>query len=70
MRAQALRVETRAVECGNGGGQRRIVGGERDPALIEDIPFDQMGERAPWPWRGVAIGLYTNWMAGVPDRSE
>jgi homoserine O-succinyltransferase/O-acetyltransferase len=50
--------------------QCRIVGGERDPALIEGIPFDEMGERAPWPWRGVAIGLYTNWMAGVPDRSE
>ena len=50
--------------------QCRMVGGERDPALIEAIPFDQMGERAPWPWRGVAIGLYTNWMAGVPDRSE
>ena len=50
--------------------QCRMVGGERDPALIEEIPFDQMGERAPWPWRGVAIGLYTNWMAGVPDRSE
>jgi homoserine O-succinyltransferase len=50
--------------------QRRMAAGERAPALIESIPFDRMGERAPWPWRGVAIGLYTNWMAGVPNRSE
>jgi homoserine O-succinyltransferase/O-acetyltransferase len=50
--------------------QRRMAAGERAPALIESIPFDRMGERAPWPWRGVAIGLYANWMTGVPIRSE
>jgi len=48
----------------------RIVGGERDPALVESFPFEEMGARADWPWRDTAIGLYTNWMAGVTTRSR
>ncbi len=46
----------------------RIVG-ERDPSLVESFPFDEVGERAEWPWRAAAVGLYTNWMAGVTKRS-
>ena len=48
----------------------RIVGGERDPALVESYPFDEVGARADlavagrWPPR-----LYANWMAGVTKRS-
>jgi homoserine O-succinyltransferase/O-acetyltransferase len=49
---------------------RRVTGGERDPALVEAFPFDQAGGRAPWPWRTMAIGLYENWLAGVPKRSD
>ena len=49
---------------------RRIVGGEREPALVDSFPFGEMGERAGWPWREAAVQLYTNWMAGVTDRTE
>jgi homoserine O-succinyltransferase len=45
--------------------RRVATGGERDPALLEAFPFDELGERAGWPWRDVAVRLYTNWMAGV-----
>jgi homoserine O-succinyltransferase len=50
--------------------QRRVTGDERDPALVETFPFDQAGDRAPWPWRTMAVGLYENWLAGVPKRSD
>jgi homoserine O-succinyltransferase/O-acetyltransferase len=49
---------------------RRVTGGERDPALVEAFGFDQAGGRAPWPWRTMAVGLYQNWLAGVPKRSD
>ena len=48
----------------------RIVGGEREPALFEAFPFDELGTRAEWPWRDTAIRLYANWMAGVKPRPE
>jgi len=48
---------------------RRITGGERDPAIVDSFPFDQVGARAPWPWRAAARRLYANWLAGVPKRS-
>jgi homoserine O-succinyltransferase len=48
----------------------RVVGGERDPALVDAYPFDDVGERAPWSWRDAATQLYANWLAGVPERSE
>jgi homoserine O-succinyltransferase len=50
--------------------QRRVTGGERDPALLDAFDFDRAGARAPWPWRTMAISLYENWLAGVPKRSE
>jgi homoserine O-succinyltransferase/O-acetyltransferase len=49
---------------------QRVVGGDRDPALVASYPFDQVGARATWPWRGTATGLYANWLAGVPKRSD
>lgn len=49
---------------------QRVTGGERDPALVEAFGFDQAGARAPWPWRPMAVGLYENWLAGVPKRSD
>jgi homoserine O-succinyltransferase/O-acetyltransferase len=49
---------------------RRVVGGERDPALVEAFDFDQAGARAPWPWRDLAVLLYGNWLSGVPMRSD
>jgi homoserine O-succinyltransferase len=49
---------------------QRVTGGERDPALVEAFGFDQAGARAPWPWRSMAVGLYKNWLAGIPKRSD
>ncbi|MGA3149845.1 MAG: homoserine O-succinyltransferase [Acidimicrobiales bacterium] len=48
---------------------QRIVA-ERDPELVESFPFDEVGDRAEWPWRDAAVGLYTNWMAAVTKRSD
>lgn len=37
-----------------------IINGERDPALIDFYPFDDVGHRAPWPWREMALRFYAN----------
>jgi homoserine O-succinyltransferase len=50
--------------------QRRITTGERDPDLVADFPFDDVGARAPRPWGPAATRLYANWLAGVPARSN
>jgi homoserine O-succinyltransferase/O-acetyltransferase len=50
--------------------QRRIAAGERNPALITDFPFDEVGARATKPWATAAIQIYANWLAGVPARSN
>jgi homoserine O-succinyltransferase len=47
----------------------RIVGGERDPALVAAFPFDEVCTRAQWPWRGVAQRLYANLLGNIPKRS-
>jgi homoserine O-succinyltransferase len=47
----------------------RVVGGERDPALVAAFPFDEIGARAPWPWRSTALRLYANVLATIPKRS-
>jgi homoserine O-succinyltransferase len=49
--------------------QGRIEAGERSPALLESFPFAEAVARASWQWREVAIRLYANWLAGVPNRS-
>ena len=47
----------------------RVVGSERDPNLVAAFPFDEVGARAPWPWRGAALRLYANLLATIPKRS-
>jgi homoserine O-succinyltransferase/O-acetyltransferase len=47
----------------------RIVGGERDSALVAAFPFDEVCPRAPWPWRGAAQRLYANLLGTIPKRS-
>jgi homoserine O-succinyltransferase len=47
----------------------RVVHGERDPALVAAFPFDEIGARAPWPWRGAALRLFANVLATIPKRS-
>jgi homoserine O-succinyltransferase len=48
---------------------KRVVRGERDPALVAAFPFDEIGARAPWPWRGAALRLFANVLATIPTRS-
>jgi homoserine O-succinyltransferase len=47
----------------------RVVGGERDPALVAAFPFGEVGARAPWPWRAAALRLYANLLDTIPKRS-
>ena len=51
------------------GLHQKVVGGERDPALVAAFPFDEAGARAPWPWRGPALRLYANLLGTIPKRS-
>jgi homoserine O-succinyltransferase len=48
---------------------KRVLGGERDLALVAAFPFDKVGARAPWPWRGAALRLYANLLGTIPKRS-
>ena len=34
-----------------------ITGDQRDPAVLEAYPFEEVGARATWPWTGVARTL-------------
>ncbi|HEY5266544.1 MAG TPA: homoserine O-succinyltransferase [Acidimicrobiales bacterium] len=47
-----------------------ILNGARDPALIDQYPFDEVGARAPWPWRSMAQRLYANWLTGVGEGKD
>ena len=47
-----------------------IITGRRDRALVDAYPFDEVGERAPWPWRSMAKRLYANWLASVVKRRD
>jgi homoserine O-succinyltransferase len=47
----------------------RVVGGERDPALVAVFPFEEVCHRAPWPWRGAAQRLYANLFGTISTRS-
>jgi homoserine O-succinyltransferase len=50
--------------------QEAMVEGARDPDLIECYPFEEVGARAPWPWRSTAILFYTNWLADAASSKE
>lgn len=39
-----------------------IIGGNRDPRLIDQYPFDEVASRAPWAWRSMATRFYSNWL--------
>jgi homoserine O-succinyltransferase len=49
--------------------QHKIIKGQRDPALIDQYPFDDAADRAPWPWRSMATRFYANWLTSV-DRGR
>jgi homoserine O-succinyltransferase len=42
-----------------------IIEGDREPLLIDRYPFEEVGARAPWPWRSMAARLYSNWLGSV-----
>ncbi|MFZ0768809.1 MAG: homoserine O-succinyltransferase [Acidimicrobiales bacterium] len=42
-----------------------IIQGDRNPARIDEFPFDDVGARAPWPWRSMAQRFYANWLNNV-----
>jgi hypothetical protein len=44
---------------------REITDGDRDPHLVDDYPFEEVGSRAPWPWRTMATRFYANWLSSV-----
>ena len=48
---------------------QKVVGGQRDPALVAAFPFDEVSARAPWPWRGAALCLYANLLGTIAKRS-
>jgi homoserine O-succinyltransferase/O-acetyltransferase len=43
----------------------RVVGGEREPALVAAFPFDEISARAPWRWRGAGLRLFANVLATI-----
>ncbi len=47
-----------------------IVDGDRDAHLVDEYPFEEVGGRAPWPWRAMARRLYANWLSSVEKRGE
>jgi homoserine O-succinyltransferase/O-acetyltransferase len=44
---------------------REITDGDRDSHLVDDYPFEEVGSRAPWPWRTMATRFYANWLSSV-----
>lgn len=50
--------------------QHAIIDGAREPRLIERYPFDEVGARAPWPWRPTAVRFYSNWTARAVNSKE
>jgi homoserine O-succinyltransferase len=44
---------------------RALITDRRDSNLFESYPFDDVGARAPWPWRSMATQFYANWLASV-----
>jgi homoserine O-succinyltransferase len=45
--------------------QRALSPSEQGVALLDDYPFEDVGARAPWPWRDMAQQLYANWLEGA-----
>lgn len=44
---------------------RTVCEVDRDPRRVDEFPFDEVGARAPWPWRENATRLYANWLSSV-----
>ena len=55
----------RTGRCSN-ESHHEIIEGAREPLLIDRYPFDEVGARAPWPWR-TRRTPYANWLTSVVD---
>ena len=42
-----------------------LIAGNRDPALIDSYPFEEVADRATWAWRSTARRMYTNLLSSV-----
>jgi homoserine O-succinyltransferase/O-acetyltransferase len=49
---------------------RDVVLDQRDPAAFDGFPFDDLGARAPWPWRSMATRFFTNWVSSVTQEED
>lgn len=49
---------------------QEIVLGERDPILFDDFPFEDLGAKAPWPWRTLSTRLFANWVTSVKQEED
>lgn len=49
---------------------RRVTTESLNPELMAVLPFSQMLERPPWPWRSAAVQFYANWLADVKRRAR
>ena len=47
-----------------------IMDGVREPFVVDRYPFDEVGNRAPWPWRSMATRFYANWLTSVEHEKE
>ena len=47
-----------------------IISGERDPRLFDQYPFEEVNQRALWPWRSMALRFYSNWLTSVDKRKD
>ncbi len=47
-----------------------IIDGHRNPLHFEEYPFEEVGARAPWPWRSMAQRFYANWLSSVEPEKE
>ncbi len=47
-----------------------IIEGARKPLLVDRYPFEEVGARAPWPWRPMAERFYANWLTSVLKGKE
>jgi homoserine O-succinyltransferase/O-acetyltransferase len=49
---------------------RDVVLDQRDLALFEAFPFEDVAARAPWPWRSMATRFFTNWVSSVTQEED
>lgn len=49
---------------------RHLTEVSRDPRVLDNFAFDDVGARAPWTWRATATRLYSNWLSSVTRKES